>query len=145
MIASAGGARLAKLRSPICYETLRRLRSFLLMTDHPMFLEYDWTSNTYRSHLCGRPRRSRALSRRWPPRATHCILSVYGSEIRPMSAHGGSNSWNLSPSALTSPGWEVEPNRPIKRPRSPHSRLRQRRSPGRRVRGTRPTWRASGI
>jgi hypothetical protein len=53
MIASAGGARLAKLRSPICYETLRRLRSFLLMTDHPMFLEYDWTSNTYRSHLCG--------------------------------------------------------------------------------------------
>ena len=23
------------------------------MTDHPMFLEYDWTSNTYRSHLCG--------------------------------------------------------------------------------------------
>jgi hypothetical protein len=53
MVASAGGARLAKLRSPICYETLRRLRSFLLMTDHPMFLEYDWTSNTYRSHLCG--------------------------------------------------------------------------------------------
>src|ERR1700722_208377 len=52
-IASAGGARLAQLRSPICYETLRRLRSFLLMTDHPMFLEYDWTSNTYRSHLCG--------------------------------------------------------------------------------------------
>ena len=51
--ASAGGARLAKLRSPICYETLRRLRSFLLMTDHPMFLEYDCTSNTYRSHLCG--------------------------------------------------------------------------------------------
>ena len=36
-----------------------------------------------------------------------------------MSAHGGSNSWNLSPSALTSPGWEVGPNRPIKRPRSP--------------------------
>jgi hypothetical protein len=53
VLASAGGARLAKLRSPICYETLRRLRSFLLMTDHPMFLEYDWTSNTYRSHLCG--------------------------------------------------------------------------------------------
>ena len=24
-----------------------------MMTDHPMFLEYDWTSNTYRSHLCG--------------------------------------------------------------------------------------------
>jgi hypothetical protein len=23
------------------------------MTDHPMFLEYDWTSNTYRSHLGG--------------------------------------------------------------------------------------------
>ena len=23
------------------------------MTDHSMFLEYDWTSNTYRSHLCG--------------------------------------------------------------------------------------------
>jgi hypothetical protein len=23
------------------------------MTDHPMFLEYDWTSNTYRSHLAG--------------------------------------------------------------------------------------------
>ena len=22
------------------------------MTDHPMFLEYDWTSNTYRPHLC---------------------------------------------------------------------------------------------
>jgi hypothetical protein len=44
---------LAKLRSPICYETLRRLRSFQLMTDHPMFLEYDWTSNTYRSHLGG--------------------------------------------------------------------------------------------
>jgi hypothetical protein len=21
------------------------------MTDHPMFLEYDWTSNAYRSHL----------------------------------------------------------------------------------------------
>jgi hypothetical protein len=21
------------------------------MTDHPMFLEFDWTSNTYRSHL----------------------------------------------------------------------------------------------
>jgi hypothetical protein len=36
-----------------------------------------------------------------------------------MSAHGGSNSWSLSPSALTSPGWEVGPNRPIKRPRSP--------------------------
>ena len=53
VLASAGGACLAKLRSPICYETLRRLRSFLLMTDHPMFLEYDWTSNTYRSHLCG--------------------------------------------------------------------------------------------
>jgi hypothetical protein len=24
-----------------------------------------------------------------------------------MSAHGGSNSWNLSPSALTPPVWEV--------------------------------------
>jgi len=23
------------------------------MTDHPMFLEYDWTSNLYRSHLAG--------------------------------------------------------------------------------------------
>jgi hypothetical protein len=23
------------------------------MTDHPMFLEFDWTSNTYRSHLGG--------------------------------------------------------------------------------------------
>jgi hypothetical protein len=23
------------------------------MTDHPMFLEYDGTSNTFRSHLCG--------------------------------------------------------------------------------------------
>jgi hypothetical protein len=23
------------------------------MTDHPMFLEYDWTSRTYRSHLSG--------------------------------------------------------------------------------------------
>jgi hypothetical protein len=23
------------------------------MTDHPMFLEYDWTSETFRSHLCG--------------------------------------------------------------------------------------------
>jgi hypothetical protein len=23
------------------------------MTDHPMFLEYDWASNTYHSHLCG--------------------------------------------------------------------------------------------
>jgi hypothetical protein len=23
------------------------------MTDHPMFLEYDWTSNMYRSHLGG--------------------------------------------------------------------------------------------
>jgi hypothetical protein len=23
------------------------------MTDHPMFLEYDGNSNTYRSHLCG--------------------------------------------------------------------------------------------
>jgi hypothetical protein len=23
------------------------------MTDHPMFLEYDWSSNTYRSHLGG--------------------------------------------------------------------------------------------
>jgi hypothetical protein len=23
------------------------------MTDHPMFLEYDWTSNTYHSHLGG--------------------------------------------------------------------------------------------
>jgi hypothetical protein len=23
------------------------------MTDHPMFLEYDRTSNTFRSHLCG--------------------------------------------------------------------------------------------
>jgi hypothetical protein len=23
------------------------------MTDHPMFLEIDWTSNTYRSHLGG--------------------------------------------------------------------------------------------
>jgi hypothetical protein len=22
------------------------------MTDHPMFLEYDWASNTYHSHLC---------------------------------------------------------------------------------------------
>ena len=21
------------------------------MTDHPMFLEYDWTSNTYHAHL----------------------------------------------------------------------------------------------
>jgi hypothetical protein len=36
----------------MCYETLRRLGRFLLMADHPMFLEYDWTSNTYRSHLC---------------------------------------------------------------------------------------------
>jgi hypothetical protein len=27
--------------------------SFLLMTDHPMFLEYDGASNAYRSHLCG--------------------------------------------------------------------------------------------
>ncbi len=23
------------------------------MTDHPMFLEYDWASGTYHSHLCG--------------------------------------------------------------------------------------------
>jgi hypothetical protein len=23
------------------------------MTNHPMFLEFDWTSNTYRSHLGG--------------------------------------------------------------------------------------------
>jgi hypothetical protein len=35
----------------MCYETLRRLGRFLRMTDHPMSLEYDWTSNTYRSHL----------------------------------------------------------------------------------------------
>jgi hypothetical protein len=24
-----------------------------MMTDHPMFLEYDWTSETFRAHLCG--------------------------------------------------------------------------------------------
>jgi hypothetical protein len=37
----------------MCYETLRRLGRFLRMTDHdhPMSLEYDWTSNTYCSHL----------------------------------------------------------------------------------------------
>jgi hypothetical protein len=75
-------------------------------------------------------RRSRTLSRRWPPRATHCTLSVYGSEIRPMSAHGGSNSWNLSPSALTPPGWGVGPNRPIKRPRSPAKAKGRQRAAG---------------
>jgi hypothetical protein len=40
----------------MCYgpvKTLSRPRSFLLMTDHPMFLEYDRNSNTYRSHLGG--------------------------------------------------------------------------------------------
>jgi hypothetical protein len=30
---------------------LRRLGRFLLMTDHQMFLEFDWTSNTYRARL----------------------------------------------------------------------------------------------
>jgi hypothetical protein len=35
----------------MCYETLGRPGRFLLMTDHPMFLEYDWISNTYRSRL----------------------------------------------------------------------------------------------
>jgi hypothetical protein len=37
------------------------IRPFLLMTDHGMFLEYDWTSNTYRSHLCGASSEDRAL------------------------------------------------------------------------------------
>ncbi len=37
----------------MCYETLRRLGRFLLMTDPLMSLEYDWTSDTYRSHLGG--------------------------------------------------------------------------------------------
>jgi hypothetical protein len=35
----------------MCYAPLRRLGRFLLMTDHSMFLEFDWTSDTYRSHL----------------------------------------------------------------------------------------------
>jgi hypothetical protein len=56
---SSGDDRLCRRRAPSqasitnLLRNLRRLRSFLLMTDHPMFLEYDWTSNTYRSHLCG--------------------------------------------------------------------------------------------
>jgi hypothetical protein len=47
---------IAKLAPPICYElveTFRRARSFLLMTDDRMILEYNWISNEYRSRLGG--------------------------------------------------------------------------------------------
>jgi hypothetical protein len=49
------------------------------MAYHPMFLEYEWTSNTYRSHLCGAFTSIARSFETWPPRATHCALSVYGS------------------------------------------------------------------
>jgi hypothetical protein len=34
---------------------LRRLGRFQLMTDHPMFLEFDWASNAYRARLGNAP------------------------------------------------------------------------------------------
>jgi hypothetical protein len=62
-----------------------------------MFLEFDWTSNTYRSHLGGEFEHSFATL----AAARHGLhLIVYASELRAMGTHGGSNSWNLSPSAL---------------------------------------------
>ena len=61
-----------------------------------------------------------------------------------MSAHGGSNSWNLSPSALTSPGWEVGPNRPIKRPRSPAKAKGRERAAVARLRPARARRSSSG-
>jgi hypothetical protein len=123
---------------------LRNLKTaesrFLMKPTTQCFLNTTGPPTRTAAHLCGAPHRT--LFRdvgRLAPRITR---SVYGSEIRPMSAHGGERiHQELSPSALTSPAWEVGPNRPIKRPRSPHSRLWQRRSPGRRVRGTTPTIR----
>jgi hypothetical protein len=62
------------------------------MTDHPMFLRYDWTSNTYSLHLGGAFTIEHSFETLAAARhALHLI--GYGSEIRPMSAHGGSNSW----------------------------------------------------
>jgi hypothetical protein len=51
-----------------------------------------------------------------------------------MSAHGGSNSWNLSPSALTSPGWELGQ---IGRLNAQDRRRRQKAASG-------PLWPACG-
>ena len=90
-----------------------------MIADHPMFLEYDWTSNTYRSHLCGAGT-SVAHSFETLAASRHA-LHLIGLRIGDKTDE---RTWriefmNLSPSALTSPGWEVGPNRPIKRPRSP--------------------------
>jgi hypothetical protein len=105
----------------MCYETLGRPGRFLLMTDHPMFLEYDWISNTYRSRLSdvlmsGEHSFGTLAAAR---HALHLVGLRVG--VKTDRVHGGSNSWNPSPTALMPPVWEVGGpiGSPVKRPRSP--------------------------
>jgi hypothetical protein len=82
------------------------------MTDHPMFLEYDRTSNTYRSHLCG-AFTSVAHSFETLAASRHA-LHLIGLRIGDKTDE---RTWRIEfmepvASALTSPGWEVGSNRP---------------------------------
>jgi hypothetical protein len=88
-------------------ETLRRLRGrFPLMTDHPMFLEYDGTSNSYRSRL-GDPSMSIKQRSFETLAATRHALRLVGLRLGAKidARTGGSNSRNLSPSAPIPPIW----------------------------------------
>ena len=60
------------------------------MTDHPMFLEYDLTSNTYRSHLCGAlPSSAHAFE---TLAAARRLLRLIGLQI---GAKTGQRTWRI--------------------------------------------------
>ena len=79
------------------------------MTDHPMFLEYDWTSNTYHSHFGGAfPSIEHSFE---TLAAARHALRLIGLRI---GAKTDARTWRiefmeLSPSALTSPVGGVGP------------------------------------